>query len=194
MQVFHRFGNAWIPRLKNSFACACSHLCRGFHFFITLEMLASHCIFKLSEHMKVTRGEVWRLRYVNEAFKLPGYDNLMISWIVWTKGRAVCGRALSCCNNTPEVRSPRHSWLLAEVDFSRYLNKKYCLLSFPYPCNAPKLLRSHPRRESAWAFLLIAAFGFFWFWLWAMVQFLTCSFCFWLMVMNPDFIPCNNSV
>ena len=68
--------------------------------FIGLERLASHCLFERSKYMKVMGAR-------SGEYGGRGRHSRDRSWIVATVERAVCGRALSCCNKTPVLRSPR---------------------------------------------------------------------------------------
>ena len=75
------------------------------------------------------------------------------SWIVATVERAVWGRALSCCNKTSVLRSPRHLDLIAG---RRWFFRRYSYVAlftvFPWACIAARLPLVHPKRESALPF------------------------------------------
>ena len=63
--------------------------------------------------------------------------------------RAVWGRALSCCNKTPVLRSPRRLDLITGCRW--FLRSAYVALVtvFPWARSAPKVPLVHPKRESA---------------------------------------------
>lgn len=133
MQVFYRFGSIWIPRLKNSFSCHCTHLCTGDFTFSSL-LKCSLRFFERSKHIRLTRGQIWWIRHSN-----------VISCMVWIVKQDVCGRALAYCNSIPEV-FVFYSWCERSW-FVSIFNKKYWLVSFRSPYNVPKLLPLHPRTE-----------------------------------------------
>ena len=72
------------------------------------------------------------------------------SWIVATVEVAVWGQALSCCNKTPLLRSPRRLDLIAGRRWFFRRSAYVALLTvFPWACSAPKLPLIHLKRESA---------------------------------------------
>jgi hypothetical protein len=79
---------------------------RLLYLFIRPERLASHRLFERSKDLKFTGCEVWQVRRMWRHSK----DR---SWIVATVEQAVWGRALSCCNKTPVLKSPRRLDLIA---------------------------------------------------------------------------------
>ena len=79
---------------------------RLLHLFVEPERLASHRLFERSKDMKVTGGEVWRVRRMWKTLKGQ-------TWIVATVERAVWDRALPCWSKTTVLRRPRLSDLTA---------------------------------------------------------------------------------
>ena len=79
---------------------------RLLHLFVEPERLASHRLFEWSKDMKVTGGEVWRVRRMWKTLKGQ-------TWIVATVERAVWDRALSRWSKTPVLRRLRRLDLIA---------------------------------------------------------------------------------
>jgi len=79
---------------------------RLLHLFVGPERLASQRLFEWSKDMKVTGGEVWRVRRMWKTLKGQ-------SWIVTTVERAVWDRALSRWSKTPVLRRLRRLDLIA---------------------------------------------------------------------------------
>jgi hypothetical protein len=72
------------------------------------------------------------------------------SWIAATVQWAVWGRAMSCCNKTPLLKSPHRLDLLQDADDSLGdLRMLHCLQCSPWVWSAPRLPLVHPKRESA---------------------------------------------
>jgi hypothetical protein len=87
---------------------------RQLHLFIGPEGLASYCLFERSKDMKVTGGEVWRAQWMWKTLEGQILDCCKVEWAVW-------GRALSCCNKTPVLRSPCSLNLIARSRRSAYV-------------------------------------------------------------------------
>jgi len=113
------------------------------------------------------------------------------SWIVATVECAVWGRALSCCNKTPVLRSPHCLDLIAG---RRWFLRRSTGHSVPpghvvlqnYPSFIPKESQHNLSRRWLCA-------EFFQFWWGGMAPFLARSLGFRLVVVDPGFISSNNS-
>ena len=80
---------------------------RLLHLFVGPERLAFHRLFEWSKDVKITWGQ-------GLASTADVEDTRRIDlWIAATVERAVWCRALSCCNKTPVLRSPRRLDLMA---------------------------------------------------------------------------------
>jgi hypothetical protein len=75
---------------------------RLLHLFVVPKRLASHRLFERYKDMKVTGGEIWRVRRMWNTLE----GQILLQRAVWDRG-------LSCCNKTPVPRSPRHLHLIA---------------------------------------------------------------------------------
>jgi len=73
---------------------------RQLHLLVGPERLASHRPFEWSKDVKITWGEVWRVQRMWKTLEGQILDYSTVERAVW-------GRALSCCNKTPVLRSPR---------------------------------------------------------------------------------------
>jgi len=76
------------------------------HIFVRPERLASHRLFEWSKDMKITWGEVWRVRRMWKTLEGQSLD-------CCNSRTGSMGQALSCCNKTPALSSPRLLDLIA---------------------------------------------------------------------------------
>jgi hypothetical protein len=96
-----------------------------------------------SKDMKVTGGKVWRVQRMWKTLERQILD-CCSSWT------GSMGRALSCCNKTPLLRSLHFLDLIADTDDSLGdMHTLHCSQCSTWTCSAPRLPLAHPKRESA---------------------------------------------
>ena len=117
---------------------------RLLHLFVGSERLASHRLFERFKDMKVTGGEVWRVRRM------------------W---KTLEGQILDCCNSWMGSMGTEHchvatkrlysevrvvwTWLQDADDSLGDQHTLHCLQCSPWACSAPRFPLVHPKGESA---------------------------------------------
>lgn len=122
--------------------------------------------------------------------RYSNFRSIIVATVAW----AVWGCALSCRNRIPVHSNPRHFDLIA--GWRWYLRRsEYDSLVIVVPhdmCSKMTPFSSQKRVSIAFPAdgFVLNFFGLGW---WGMAPFLTCSLCFWLVVVNPRFVPGDDS-